>query len=179
MNNLASYIDKLREENPLLCFSGATHTQICTLNDISETIFSLLDIAIGYEDDIPYVEGTELIKADGYFWFWVLGAYEVLRTMSQAKNSFTTKIEIKIDIEKRYIAEIRMPFAKQEYKGKRKLVSKELCLMENTIDYDKKDVLYQIEGKEFSFRETIKRFNIFVSSLKKSDVIHPIEIQYK
>jgi hypothetical protein len=50
----------------------------------------------------------------GLFWLWLLGAYEVVRTMAQHKHCFSVAVQDEIQVTKQELAAARMPFAKQE-----------------------------------------------------------------
>ncbi len=54
-------------------------------------------------------------------WFWTLGAYEVVRTMCQAKICFSENFYEKILELKNDLAKARMPRAKMEKKGKKNM----------------------------------------------------------
>ena len=52
--------------------------------------------------------------AYGRIWLWILGAYEVVRTMCQARICFSEEYLAKLTTFKTAMADIRIPFAKQE-----------------------------------------------------------------
>jgi hypothetical protein len=87
------------------------------------------------------------MHADELFWFWVLGAYEVLRTINQHKKCFTATGAIVINNMKKKLAVIRVPFAKQELRGTDKSISGELSIY--GFGSDLNTLLYEIQGQAF------------------------------
>jgi hypothetical protein len=70
-------IERFLYEKPLVIFSVYTTIQVDIINGIGNEILSDLD-KIACEGR---VSSTRLY---GQFWLWVLGAYEVVRTMTNA-----------------------------------------------------------------------------------------------
>ncbi|MGH8651937.1 MAG: hypothetical protein ACREYE_07015, partial [Gammaproteobacteria bacterium] len=54
-----------------------------------------------------------------FFWFWLLGAYEVTRVMKQMEHCFQPPVRSKIGGLNVQLAKLRMPLAKQEARGKK------------------------------------------------------------
>lgn len=68
-------------------------------------------------------------EADVDMWFWTLGAYEVVRTMSQAKKCFSESAMIRINETKKHFARARMPAAKMEPERKKRSSSLDAMLV--------------------------------------------------
>jgi hypothetical protein len=52
-------------------------------------------------------------------WLWTLGAYEVVRTMCQAKSCFSDRTMDQLTHLKKTLSAVRMPAAKMEKAGER------------------------------------------------------------
>jgi len=108
-----SGIEAILEKHPLVAFSVYTHIQVEVLKDLGATIRASLDTTMSE----GHVQGPGFNKLYGEFWLWVIGVYEVVRTMDQATGSFSGRAGADIHAFKRRVAKLRMPFAKQEYSG--------------------------------------------------------------
>src|SRR5258706_8916923 len=114
----ANTIDQLYRENPLLEFSVYTHMQVEITRRLGSEVLDTLDMAIAppaVEGATTTTDGAALNRAYAQFWLWVLAAYEVVRTMSQARGCFSVPLAGRLLEFKRHIAGLRIPFAKQEY----------------------------------------------------------------
>lgn len=150
---------------PLSAFSIATCLQIQFLREVAKDIDALTVSAI--RTDGPG-GGNALAKAHGLFWLWTLGAYEVVRTMAQAKPCFTEDAHKMLIKEKQHLARIRMPFAKQERAGKRVPASwKELFAWGYGPDGD---IIFDIAGTHVFARKEIARFNAFIDRIERDDI---------
>ena len=65
----------------------------------------------------------------GQFWLWVVGAFEVVRTMAGAKACFSQRVKDELGPLKKTLAFLRMPFAKQEYPGGGKKIGTEASVI--------------------------------------------------
>ena len=105
-----AYFEKF-EATPLIAFSLYTAIQAQSLQRVGERLLS-----ISKDWDATGASNDHLIYYD-YFWLWVLGAYEVLRTMDEKNSMFAENVAIRTRQLKIEIAKLRMPFAKQELRG--------------------------------------------------------------
>ncbi|WP_172328335.1 hypothetical protein [Mangrovicoccus sp. HB161399] len=160
--------DLLRELNaarPLNLFSLYTAQQAEYLalvgTEISELSSSWGDGAL--------IDGEELVRCTGLFWLWVLGAYEVLRTMDQNAECFATGLQQRIKAEKQIIAQIRMPFAKQELNRRGGPVYAEL-----SVTGFEKGPYYDIGGERFRLPEVIGRFLDLMNSIGPENILQEI-----
>lgn len=165
-------IEEYLSKNPLIVFSVYTDTQYKIVQSLGQDIIRCLEetISVG-EGGIPNVRLMGEFTNDAYakFWLWILGAYEVVRTMSQAKTCFTAEILKKLEELKQTLAFMRMPFAKQEPKGVKGAVSAELSIWD--ISASPPDYRFRIDGQVFSVRELIGRFNEVLGSIKRDDIL--------
>jgi hypothetical protein len=75
------------KREPLLAFSFILSTRNNQLSTIADEILDLLDSGISEE----LIDGSKVTKAGILMWLWTLGAYEVVRTMCQANNCFSSE----------------------------------------------------------------------------------------
>jgi hypothetical protein len=85
------------------------------LFDIAGEIIENLDL--GFSGAV--VDGSRIDRAESLMWLWTLGAYEVVRTMCQAKSCFSSKALGQLTQLKKTLAAVRMPAAKMEKAGKK------------------------------------------------------------
>lgn len=160
-------------QTPLLAFSCGTCLQLQFLNETAAEIRLL--IASGVKHDGPW-DGNALSKAHGQFWLWVLGAYEVLRTMAQAPSCFTPDLYHRITLEKRHFNQIRIPFAKQERAGVRKGDATSTWREVFAFGYKPDgDIIFSIGGTEFCAKDLIERFELFIKTIDRHDVLQSHE----
>jgi hypothetical protein len=153
------------EKNPLLAFSPLTHLQVAALLALGDEIKDLISASV---TGTSTVDGTTLNQAYARLWLWVLGAYDVLRTMSQAKACFTDDVAAQLIEEKRYLARLRMPLSKQEFAGVK--APSGLAGLLCGVDTSAKDVSFTIGNEVYSANSVIARFAALISSIKLSDI---------
>ena len=168
MTDSSHIIDQYLAERPLMDFSVYTNIQIEILDKMETTI---VDMFNNRKD--AYV----IMDIYGSFWLWTLGAYEIVRTMAQAKSCFSIKVNKRVLHYKRKIAKIRVPFAKQEYQGKNRPIFNEASI--SGMDIKKGDMFFTVEGVEYSIRTLMKEFRDLMASIKGSDIIQRHEDSYK
>ncbi len=160
-------------ENPLMGFSVYSDSQVKTLQTLGKEILSLMDNAITEGQ----VKGKFFQKVYGLFWLWVLGVYEVTRTMTQAKICFSEQFLANLQPLKKQISILRMPFAKQEYQGKKSPITNEASIY--SIDTAKKDIKYEVKGNILSVRELINEFESLFSTMSNKDVLYDHRESYE
>jgi len=159
---LADFLAK----DPLVRFSVYSQIQAQTLRDVSTEVSSLLDSSISEE---KFVNGSNLQVIYGRFWMWVLGAYEVTRTMSEYKTCFSTSLNSRVADFKAQISILRMPFAKLQFKGNDKPINGEASIY--SIDMKARDFIFQVGDKQFPMRWLMNEFNSLIASIKPEDVL--------
>ena len=164
--------ERLKRE-PLIKFSFY-------LSERNNSVISLLDEIIELLDDgfksKNSIDGIKIGDASSKMWFWTLGAYEIIRTMSQAKGCFSQSFLSKIDILKRELAIVRMPSAKMEKKGKKEAVNSNRS--PDGWDISNKDLLIGDPENSISSRSLLKRYDDLMTDLKPTDILKKHEEQY-
>lgn len=136
------------------------------LLDIGDEIIELLDEGFTSK----FVDGRKIERAETLMWFWTLGAYELIRTMCQAKECFSREFYERISSLKRDLAIVRMPAAKMEKQGKQEPVTSNRS--PSGWDVDNKDLLINDpDDKVVSARGLISRYDSTISSLTVSDIL--------
>lgn len=156
----------IHDEYPLLKFSNYIYYQSTAVLRLGDEIINLLDSA--FEDETI---NADWYKAYNKFWFWVLGSYEILRTMDQhSSECFIEAKRKEIKEHKIRIAELRISFTKLEIRGKKKKVTNENSV--NHFDYENSDLWFRVENKTIKVREEIKAFSDFINSISSNDIIN-------
>jgi hypothetical protein len=153
-------------KSPLMAFSPLTQLQLQCLEEVAGEIEDLLAESML---DPENANGNLISRSYSRMWLWLLGAYEVLRTMAEAKQCFSIQFHSRLLDEKRHFAEIRMPLAKQEYRGKKDSAWRDGFLI--GIKLQTHDAFFAINGIEYSARDLIARFRTFISSIQPADVV--------
>lgn len=165
-------VEKMLTENPLIGFSVYTHIQSKTLQTLRQEIIQCFEAGmytLSGDGETPCVDGELVNRAYGLFWLWVLGAFEIVRTMCQAEQCFSSRVIGDLKDIKRRLALLRMPFAKQELAGKSVPVGAEPSIYR--IVGSPPDFWYQVSGQEFSVRQLLDEFAIVLSKINRSDVL--------
>ena len=155
------------KEIPLLEFSVYTNTQIELLNKLECEINGMM----AQRRDAQVINDIY-----GSFWLWVLGAYEVVRTMSQSRSSFTPEVTQRLKNYKSKIAKIRIPFAKQEYQGKNRPIFNEASM--SGMNTETGDMFFRIEGVEFSSMSLMNEFHDLMASIRPTDILRRHDESY-
>lgn len=170
----ATTIDQLYRENPLLAFSVYTHLQVDITRRLGAEVLATLDTAITpptVEGGATKADGATINRAYGQFWLWVLAAYEVVRTMSQAAGCFSEPLAARLLEFKRHIAGLRIPFAKQEYaRGSDQPIGSEASIA--GIKGTPRDMSFEVQGVGYSVRELVSEFDNLIQGVRPDDVLH-------
>ena len=160
--------DQSIEREPLLAFSFYLNGRVINLLQIGDEIIDHLDV--GFSDKNS-VDSSRVGRAGVLMWLWILGAYEIVRTMCQAKTCFSEQIYKELLRLKRLLAKVRMPEAKMEKPGKRMPVNSNRS--PDGWDFADRDLLVgDPENDSFaSARFLITEFDKVMSSIKKEDVL--------
>lgn len=146
-------LEELFRLKPLSAFSIYTQGQADYLVGVGKKLCEKFDTYDNVIDDFS--------DTYGLFWLWVLGAYEVIRTLSQHSGEFEPGFVEELLKLKKFIAEVRMPFAKQQYRGREEFIFGDLSV----VGCDK-DFKFVIDGKPVSARKVIDRFVVFIESIE-------------
>jgi hypothetical protein len=154
-------------KHPLVRFSVYTEIQSSTILELGKQILSDMDdhLCTGGRS----VDGPTMNRVNGSFWLWVLGAYEIVRTATQAKKCFSPSFYADLHCLKKTLSILRMPFAKQELPGKKEPVASELSIY--NILFTPPDLQFEIEGTILSIRDVIGKFREVFESIKAEDIL--------
>jgi hypothetical protein len=155
------------EREPLLAFSHFLSGRVNILCSYADEIIENLD----KEFSTQCVDGRRVERAESLMWFWLLGAYEVVRTMHQAKTCFTERVVQELGGLKKVLATVRMPAAKMEKPGKRVAVTSNRSPA--GWDVEKRDLLVNDpeENPDVSARWILSEFDRVFSSITTGDVL--------
>jgi len=171
MNEPREQVEQFERDNPLWRYSPYLWGRVNVLLGIRIEILELLDRAFG-----AAVELESLSRAEELAWLWVLGAYEVVRTMSQSKASFSPRLQTELLALKRQLGIVRMPTAKMELPGKRIPVTSSRSPV--GIDAENRDILLGAPDHEISGRKLLASFYAVMSTIAPQDVHHTHEESY-
>ncbi|CAN7497531.1 hypothetical protein [Mesorhizobium sp. LjNodule214] len=157
-------IEEMYGRSPLLAFSLYTVAQLQSLQRIRSEILAAMD---------QREPGPDLMKAYDFFWFWTLGAYEIVRTMDENKSCFSTPVAARINALKLRLALIRMPFAKQLFANQAGLPRDRPIGGENSIADVGQDqsLIFEIGGETFDSRSLIGEVTEFFAGIKREDIL--------
>ena len=159
-------IAEMYNRYPLLLFSGATQSQVTAVRELGNEILCIITQSKVAERAL---DSTKMMHAYNLFWFWVLGAYEVLRTMDQHKECFTATVAIEINNLKKNLAVVRVPFAKQELRGTGEPISGELFIY--GFGSDLETLLFEIQGKVWDATDLIRNVMRFFDGINREAII--------
>lgn len=171
-----SEVDRILAENPLMAFSIYTEGQVQSLRLLRNELSAIYFFTSSGELN-PNPNPVRYLQ---FFWFWVLGAYEVLRTMDQASTCFTEPLREKIGQAKRRISKLRVPFAKQELAGEptrrrgEPERSTKFYAENSALVHSKKGFGYRVGGEMFYSEVEMKDFFELIDSIQLSDILHSL-----
>jgi hypothetical protein len=162
------------EREPLVAFSHYLSGRVNVLCSFANEIIENLDK--GFSGD--RVDGVPVMRAESLMWFWLLGAYEVVRTMHQAKGCFSERLVQDLSGLKKTLATVRMPAAKMEKPGKRAAVTSNRSPA--GWDAENRDLFINDpeEHPDVSARRILSEFDRVFSSITNSDVLAHHEAAY-
>jgi hypothetical protein len=162
------------EREPLLAFSHFLSGRVNILCSYADEIIENLDKGFASQ----CVDGGRVERAESLMWLWLLGAYEVVRTMHQAKMCFSERVVQELGGLKKVLARVRMPAAKMEKPGKRAAVTSNRSPA--GWDVEKRDLLVNDpeENLDVSARWILFEFDRVFSSIATSDVLAHHETAY-
>lgn len=167
--------EEMFENDPLMAFSwylsGRNNLLLSTLDEIIENLDK------GFTVDRINQSGL-IQKASSQMWFWTLGAYEVIRTISQAKVCFSDDFNVKVADLKRELGKVRIPNAKMEKKGKNIPVTSNRS--PDGWDFENKDLLIGDPEHNFlSARNLLQQYDDVMGNIRCEDVLKHHEESYK
>ena len=164
--------DEVVARDPLVAFSWYLSGRKNVLLDIANEIVAALDA--GIQDS--RIDMEPVGRAESLMWLWILGAYEIIRTMQQAQSCFGARVHPPLKELKSKLATVRMPAAKMEKRGKKEPVTSNRS--PSGIDAAAKDLLVgDPEAPLSSARDLLSEFKRF-DSLEPSDILQAHEDAY-
>ena len=170
MSETSDSIERMLDENPLMVFSCYTHGQKEILDELAAEILDLLDKGIHTrENGQVEVDGRVFKRVYGKFWLWVLGAYEMVRTMDQAKPCFAESLASELKRLKKKLSLLRMPFAKQELVGKKQPIGAEASVA--GVDGAARNLKYRVGNQILTMRGMINEFGKVLAEVSRANVV--------
>ncbi|MFV2052229.1 hypothetical protein [Aliiroseovarius sp. YM-037] len=158
------------ENAPLIAFSSYTFQQAEALCRAGEKLNEISNSWQSTDQGRVIHNFTEYADM---FWFWVLGAYEVTRTMKQhADICFSAKIASEIRRLNKLLSILRVPFAKQELRGNKGTISNELSAYKFN-----KGAVFEVGGQELDSYELIEEVCDFLKGIRLEHIKEPMPRQ--
>jgi len=164
--------EEILTREPLIGLSFYLSDRNNVLLSISDEIIENLDKGFSMNT----IHGGPIGHASTLMWLWTLGAYEVVRTMCQAKECFSGNFYKEISGLKNDLAKARMPSSKMEKKGKKIPVNSNRS--PDGWDVSNKDLLIGDPEDPISCRMMLKKYDAVMSSLTSEDVKNRHEESY-
>ncbi|WP_020469934.1 hypothetical protein [Zavarzinella formosa] len=164
--------EEFEQKNPLVRFSWYLNGRIFVLNQLSSEIIENLNKA--WPGKGLCVEFLQ--KAESQLWFWTLGAYEMIRTMDQAKTCFSCRLHPQLLAVKNRLSTARMPAAKMEVRSKKTPIASDRSPCD--FDNQNRDLLIGDPENPVSGRDVLKEFSQFISSIRLEDILKRHEDSY-
>ena len=167
-------IAKMLEKAPLLRFSPYSRGQVETIRNLSVELIKLMDDSINGNE----IDGQSFQRIYSLFWLWVLGAYEITRTMNEYNKCFSVRLNEQVLLFKNHISILRIPFAKLQFRGREKRpINGEASVY--SIDLEQKDLTFKVRETIVSVRAQLAEFERLVEEIKPEDVLFDIREAYK
>ena len=157
---------------PLAKYSFYALGRVQVLMSVREEIIKELDLA--FQDQKLLSE--HLIRAESLSWLWVLGAYEVVRTMSQAKQCFSERAQSALSGIKKELSKVRMPSAKMEQQGRYVAVPSRRSPAALVVQ--EHDLLIGDPSSPHSLRWLLDQFAQVFTSFEAADILDSHESAY-
>ncbi|WP_352296475.1 hypothetical protein [Pseudoalteromonas sp. 20-MNA-CIBAN-0454] len=158
----------------MIAFSHYLSGRVNVLYTFADEILENLDHGFSSKRiNVSHVE-----RAESLMWLWLLGAYEVVRTMHQAKQCFSCRLVQDLTDLKKTLASVRMPAAKMEKRGKNVPVTSNRspsgwCVKDRDV------LVNDPEENDVSARWILSEFHRVFSSITKADVLGHHEQTYE
>ncbi|MBB5190681.1 hypothetical protein HNQ50_001403 [Silvimonas terrae] len=166
--------EQIFERDPLSAFSFYLSGRVNVLCTIADEIIENLDQGFS----AVCINGGRIDRAESLMWLWLLGAYEVVRTMHQAKQCFSERLGGDLQRLKNQLAIVRMPAAKMEKPGVKRPVGSDRSPA--GWDVPGRDLLVNDpeERANVSARRILTEFDNLFCSITSADVLGRHETQY-
>lgn len=169
--------DRIVARDPLVLFSWYLSGRVSCVVSLGSEITKHLDDAYSGESGAT-INMEPFHRAEMLMWFWVLGAYEVVRTMCQAAKSFRPEVLQPLQGLKKELSKARMPAAKMEPPGSKQPVPSSRSPA--AWEVSAKDMLVGDPTKDMiSARSLIAQFGEVISSITADDILCSHEESYE
>lgn len=159
---------------PLLRFSIYTEIEKRAVIKAGHEVLESLDR--GRNQD-GVLDGAHIEDAYGRFFLWLCAAFEIGRTMREAKNCFSPRIGREIIQLMIPLEELRIPFAKQQMPAKGKVGRDVAIQAECSIGgfgTSEPDLQFQVNTSILSARALIEAFENVFTSIESADVLNDL-----
>ena len=162
---MADSSGQLQDVLPLSSFSFYLSGRVSCVKSLGEEIIENLDCAF-----IEVIQFERLSRAEMLFWFWLLGAYEIVRTMTHTDDCFAKHYaDLLKDLKKR-LEFVRMPAAKMEPRRNSMPVISNRSPA--AINHEERDLLIgDPDGELDSCRDLIRTFNELIRQADSSTIL--------
>lgn len=165
--------EQMLERDPLMAFSHYLSGRVHVLLDFADEIKANLDQGFSGQ----CVEHERIARAESLMWLWILGAYEVVRTICQAKTCFTQRVQDEMSQLKKTLSAVRMPAAKMEKPGQKVPVTSNRS--PSGWDLSRRDLFVNDPlSANISARDLLANFERVFASMKPTDVLARHESGY-
>ena len=165
--------EQMVERDPLLVYSNYLSGRVHVLLDLSDEI--ILNLDQGFSGQL--IDAGKVGRADSLMWLWIMGAYEVVRTMCQSETCFSKSIHNELRQLKKVLAEVRMPAAKMEKSGAKVPVPSDRS--PTGWNPARRDLLVNAPCSASVFaRDLLDEFDRILSSIKPNDILARHEDAY-
>lgn len=153
------------DREPLLNYSFFLSSKNILLLDMIDTLIANLDSGFSSKP----INSDLIGEASVFTWFWVLGAYEIVRTMAQTKDCFSEAIHNKLFALKQELAKARIPNSKMEKRGQKIPVNSNRCF--DGWDFENRDLLIGDPDCPLSARALFKLYDDTITSIKPEEIL--------
>jgi len=171
--SVLSTAGEFEKHNPLVRFSFYANGRVQVLLKLGVEILDELEAAFADDSSVSF---EHIARAEELSWLWVLGAYEVVRTMSQAKPCFSERAYKSLTKLKRELSHVRMPAAKMEAPGQ--AVPIDSSRSPAGLAASERDLLVGDPSNPKSLRNLIGGFYSVFSQIDGSDILAEHESVY-
>jgi hypothetical protein len=166
---------ELNSQSLLAKYSFYALGRVQVLMSVRDEIVKQLDFAF---QNPKRLSAENMLRAESFSWFWILGAYEVVRTMCQAKQCFSSRTQVKLFKIRKRLSKVRMPAAKMEPEGRHGAAAITSMRSPAGVDLPKRDLLVGDPRNPLSLRALFDQFGDVFNSLEADDILNSHESVY-
>jgi hypothetical protein len=169
--------EELVASDPLIAFSWyLSGRKNCVLKLGREILAELDDAFSG-----SVIDGGQLARAEMLMWFWTLGAYEVIRTMCQARNCFSPQLYAELKFLREELTQARIPAAKMEQPRLGRKTARPVTSNRSPADWNEADrdlLIGDPTTSMISARHLVTRFEVVITGITPADIVARHEDSY-